>query len=102
MALLRGLRAPRAAVIAGIAGALLLPLLTASPAHAWWVRGGYGYGYGYGWRPYWRPPALVVAPPVVVAPAPVYAVPPPVVVVRPYWARGYWRGGYWVPGHWVR
>ncbi len=95
--------ARRAAAWMFPACALLVPLLAAPPAHAWW-RGGWGWG--------WRggvvvgPPIVVAPPPVVVAPPPIVAVAPPPVVVAPApyarWVRPHYdRWGRWVPGHWV-
>jgi len=111
------------AVLALLAGALLVP----APAHA---GGRYGYGkpgYGQFWgglavgavtglvvgglfapRVYAAPPPVVYAPAPVYVPAPpVYALPtvvyaPPPPVCADYWVNPYWNGLGWVPGHWAR
>ena len=87
----------RFGIVAAVLAASAVPLLTPTPAAAWWRRGwGYGWhpGWGYGWRRgcCWGPGVVVGAPPVVYAP-------PPVVVGR-VWIRPHWNGPYWVPGHW--
>jgi hypothetical protein len=75
--------------LATLAGTALLP----HSAHAWWVRGGWGWGGG---GVVIGVPPIVVRPPVVVAPPVAYA------QAGPHWMPGHynWRG-YWVPGHWV-
>ena len=109
----------RCITAAGFAVALSAPLLTASPAQAYWHggwgvhvgggwHGGYGYrpGWGYhpgwgggyrpGWGYGWRGGVYVGIPPV--APYPYgYAYP-----YRPYrWVPGYYGpGGYYIAPHW--
>jgi hypothetical protein len=95
----------RLSMVAIVGAAIALPLALPSAAHAWWVRGGWGWGPGISIGvtiPAWRPPVVYAPPaPVIVAAPPVAYVPPPPVVVAPrVWVRGYWNGAYWVPGHW--
>lgn len=90
-----------------IVGIALLPLLLPATAHAWWVRGGWGWHGGVFVGV--APPPVVVGPPVVYPPPslvyapPVAYAPPPPAVVTPYrWVPGHydWRG-IWIPGHWA-
>ncbi len=91
-------------MIAALA-AFSAPLLTPTPAAAWWHhgwapgwRGGYGWHAGYGWHPgwgygwrgcCWGPHVVIgVAPPLV---APPLVAPPPVVAGR-VWVGGHWSG----------
>ena len=65
-----------------IAGSLALAGLgLATPAQAWWARGGYG----------WYGPGVVVVPPpvVMVAPPPVYYAPPPLAYGQACYAGPY-------------
>lgn len=66
------------AVLALLLGAGVLG--AASPAQAWWARGGYGY-HGYYSHGYYGPgyygPGIVIGPPVIYAPPPVYYAPTP-------------------------
>ncbi len=73
-----------------------VPLLTPTPAAAWWYRGDPGWRAHYGWRP---GVVVGVAPPIVAVPPPVVYAPRPVVVGR-VWIPPHWSGPYWVPGHW--
>jgi hypothetical protein len=93
----------RALGASAIAACAVVPLVTPAPAHAWWVRGGWGWHGGV---------VVGVAPPVYVAPPVVYAPPPPVVYAPPpapyyyppprrVWVPGHWQNGYWVPPHWA-
>lgn len=78
-------------VVAAALAAFAVPLLSPTPAAAWWVHHGWGWhpGWGYHWRGCcWRPGVIVgVAPPVVLVP-------------RQPWGPGYWHGPYWGPGRW--
>ncbi len=88
-----------------LAASVAVPLLTPTPAEAWW-RGGWGWhaGWGWGWHPGyawrpgwgWRGGVVVGVPPVVVAPAAPYYAPPPY-----RWIPGHraWNGR-WIPPHW--
>ena len=80
----------RFSMAVAVLAALAIPMLTPTPAAAWWARPGYGWHHGYAWRGNWHPgwgygwrgPGVVVA-------------------GRPaFWVRPHWEGPYWVPGHW--
>ena len=83
----------RAAAVAAVTAALILPLALPRAAQAWWVRPGFGVVVGV--------PGPIVVPPPFYAPPPV-AYPPP-VYYRPYGpvcVPAHWVNGYFVPGHW--
>ena len=102
--MLKGLIARFRRVLAGAAlcAAVALPVLTPSPAEAWW-----GPGWHAGWG--WRGGVAIGLPPVVVG-APVYAPPPAYYPYAPAYAYAppYWRwvpayraaNGVFVGGHW--
>ena len=99
-------------VIAAALVAFSVPLVSPTPAAAWWYHRGWGGHPGWGWHPgwgfgwgrgcCWGPRAFIgVPPPVFYAPPPVVFAPPP-VVFGPAWVPGYWNRPYWGPGPWPR
>lgn len=88
----------RLCAAAAAVAALSLPVLTPTPASAWWHHGpGWRGGWHAGWGPgsgcCWRRPIVVGVP------APFIYGPPRRVVGR-VWIPPYWHGPYWVRGHW--
>ena len=79
------IRRVRVGLIAAALVGFAIPMLTPTPAAAWWARGwrhpGWHAGWhpGWGWRPGWG-----------------YG---PVIVHR-VWIPPHWQGPYRVPGHW--
>jgi hypothetical protein len=88
--------------ISAIAAAVITPLAKPSPAHAWWVRGGWGWHGGVVVGVV--PPPVYVAPPIYAPPPVVYAPPPAAYYYPPprrVWVPGHWHNGYWIPAHWA-
>jgi hypothetical protein len=73
--------------IVALAGALVVPLAVASPAHAdWHGHGGWHGGWGWhggGWGCCWRGGVFIGLPRIYVPP-PVYYAPPPAYYPPPY------------------